>query len=226
MLKKLTIFTLYSLLTFGVSSAQAALSLTKTRLIVAPGSSDSVDVINNSNIRYGMQAWVEDATEHDPGKTLVVTPNFQAIDGKQKVVLRLLSFATSGNQEQLYYLNVQEIPPKSKDSNSRNELSLAVRTKIKVLIRPSALNNNRKGAEEKIQVVRNPQGFTFKNPTPYYFAISTLKVNGKDYTKTKLGTFFPASTVNIPVTDNKASQVTIIYLDDFGAKKTAELSVQ
>ncbi|HAV1831923.1 TPA: fimbria/pilus periplasmic chaperone, partial [Enterobacter hormaechei subsp. steigerwaltii] len=94
----------------------SALSLSNTRVVIQSQSSASVEVINGSAYRYGMQAWVEDAEGKDPGKALAVTPALTSIDAGKNAVLRLLSFATPGDKEQIYYLNVQEIPPKPKDN--------------------------------------------------------------------------------------------------------------
>ncbi|GDX07870.1 molecular chaperone [Buttiauxella sp. A111] len=203
-------------LLLGMNHANAALSLSNTRVIIDGQSSNSVEVINGSNSRYGVQSWVEDSAGKNPGRALVVTPEFQALGGKQKAVLRLLSFAPDKNQEQLFFLNVQEIPPKGPDTG-RNQLSLAVRTKIKVLVRPVALKEARKQAEEKIEISKTSGGLRFKNPTPYYFAISKVSVGGKDYTRTALGTFAPFSTVELKVSNNNATSATLSYLDDYGA---------
>ncbi|MBF7993699.1 molecular chaperone [Rahnella laticis] len=217
--------TLGTALMLSATAGHAALSLSDTRVIINGKSSSSVEVLNNESVRYGMQAWVEGSNGQDPGKALVVTPNFQAIDGKQKIVLRLLSFSEPGQQEQLYYLNVQEIPPKPAD-NGRSQLSMAVRTKIKVLVRPAALGAQRKNAEEKIEVSRGGQGLVFKNPTPYYFAVTKITAGGKTYSKTPLGTFAPMSTVDMRNISGAGSSVSITYLNDYGGANTAELKVK
>ncbi|HEY2453474.1 MAG TPA: molecular chaperone, partial [Scandinavium sp.] len=155
MFKNMMALTLTLGISLGIPQVHAALSLGATRIIIDGQSSNSVEVINSSTARYGVQSWVEDGAGKDPGRALVVTPSFQAIDGKQKAVLRLLSFEPVQQKELLYYLNVQEIPPKLQDK-SVNHLSLAVRTRIKVLIRPAALNGQRKQAEDKIEIARTP----------------------------------------------------------------------
>lgn len=225
MFKIITQLTLSLGLMLSVTQSHAAFSLNGTRVILNEQSSSSVVVFNHASARYGMQAWVEDANGKDPGKALVVTPNFQAIDGQQKAVLRLLSFTPPGNQEQMYYLDVQEIPPKPTD-NGHSQLSMAVRTKIKVIIRPTALVATRKDAEDKIQVTRNGQGLTFKNPTPYYFAITNVKAGGKTFAKTPLGTFAPFSTIEMKNISSSASAISVSYLNDYGATQTANLKIQ
>ncbi|RJT32585.1 fimbrial biogenesis chaperone [Rahnella woolbedingensis] len=204
--------------------SQAALSLSNTRVILQAASSSSVEVINGSSSRYGMQAWVETPEGQDPGKMLVVTPGLSSVDAKKQVVLRLLSFGNPDNKEQLYYLNVQEIPPKPKD-NGKSQFLLAVRTKIKVLVRPASLFAARRGAEQKIEVSKTSHGLHFKNPTPYYFAVTTLTSGGKTVSKTALGTFAPMSSADV-VFAAPASSVTVRYLEDTGAARSITLPVQ
>ncbi|MBF7993695.1 molecular chaperone [Rahnella laticis] len=225
MFKTMSGLTLGTALMLSATAGHAALSLSDTRIIINEKSSSSIEVLNNAAARYGMQSWVEDKEGKDPGQALVVTPSFQAIDGKQKIVLRLLSFTAPGQQEQLYYLNVQEIPPKPA-ANDRSQLSMAVRTKIKVLVRPAALGAQRKSAEEKIEVSRSGQGLIFKNPTPYYFAVTKITAGGKTYTKTPLGTFAPMSTVDMKDISGAGSSVSITYLNDYGGANTADLKVK
>lgn len=224
MFKQVIASLLGGVLLLTAQQASAALSLSNTRLIIDSGSSNSLEVINGSESRYGMQAWVEDKAGNDPGKMLVVTPAFLAINAKQKAVIRLLSFEKITGQEQLYYLNVQEIPPKAPE-DGRSHLAMAARTKIKVLIRPTALNAARKGAEQQIEVYKTAKGLRFVNPTPYYFAITKARIGGQDYTRTPLGTFAPKSDVTV-ATPGAGSTVQLVYLDDYGSHGNVTLNVK
>ncbi|MBB1200722.1 hypothetical protein EGM70_10505 [Enterobacteriaceae bacterium 89] len=208
------------------SQASAAFSLGGTRLVIASNSSASMEVDNDATSRYGMQAWVEDEQGHDPGKALVVTPGFLAIDGGGKAMLRLLSFAPPAKQEKLYYLNVQEIPPKDKNADGHSRLSLAVRTRIKVLIRAPALNAGRKDAEKGILVSRVGHGLLFHNPTPYYFAVATVSAGGQDHSKTALGVFAPGSNVKLNNLSGTTGTVKLTTLDDYGARHTYTYQVK
>jgi chaperone protein EcpD len=222
--KNLTHALIASSLLLSTLPGYAAFSLSSTRVVMQAQSSASVEVANASDVRYGMQAWVVDQQDKDPGKSLAVTPSLAAVEANKSTVLRLLSFSAPSDKEQLYYLNVQEIPPKSKDKG-KNAFSLAVRTKIKVLVRPASLFDSRRGAEEKITVSKTAQGLVFTNPTPYYFAVTTLIVGNKNHTKTPLGTFAPGSTVKIAM-NPVPSKVTLRYLEDTGAAKTTTYSVK
>ncbi len=69
----------------------------------------------------------------------------------------------------LFWLNVQEIPPKPKASEG-NVLAVAVNTKVKLIYRPKALVEGRRNAEKNLQIAHRGGEAYLKNPTPYYFA--------------------------------------------------------
>lgn len=224
MSKRLILSAIAGCMLFITMQSEAAFTLSNTRVVIQTGSSSSIEVLNDAPLRFGMQAWAEDEAGNDPGKKLIVTPALLGIDAKKKAVLRLLSFGSPGDKEQLYYLNVQEIPPKPKN-NGQNQFLMAVRSKIKILVRPARLFDSRRGAEKNIEVTKTSSGLHFKNPTPFYFAITTVTAGGKDNTKTALGTFAPMSSTDVHFGAG-AANVTLRYLEDTGAARTITLPVR
>lgn len=211
-----------SLTCFFLPEAHAAFSLNKTRVVVSAGSSSAIEVTNHSPLKYGMQSWVE---EFDTSATtLAVTPGLLAIDGDSKATLRILSFDKKSASEQLFYLNVQEIPPANANSDT-STLSLAVRTRIKLFVRPESLFEGRPDAEENIQVLKTSKGILFRNPTDYYFAISKVQVGNQDIPSPQLGVFAPHSEVIIedfPL----ATEIVLSAIDDYGANNSYKLVVE
>lgn len=205
--------TLLCLLIAWHTHAHAAFSLNKTRVIVGAGSSSSIKISNRSSLIYGMQSWVEEV--HSSANELAVTPSLLTIKGKSDATLRLLSFNKDISEEQLFYLNVQEIPPEQTNSDI-SVLSLAVRTRIKLLIRPEGLSKERPNAEKKIQITRTNDGLLFRNPTPYYFAVAEVTANNTAIASAGLDTFAPNSEVHIE-SETLASEITLFAIDDYGA---------
>ncbi|MFV8458757.1 fimbria/pilus periplasmic chaperone [Vibrio owensii] len=214
--------TLLSIVILCQPSAHAAFSLNKTRVIVGAGSSSSVEITNHSPLKFGMQSWVEEVDS--PASELAVTPRLLTIEGESDATLRLLSFNKTLSEEQLFYLNVQEIPPENSDSET-STLSLAVRTRIKLLVRPENLFENRPDAEKQILVSRTSDGLLFRNPTPYYFAVAKVTDNKTSITSPNLGTFSPNSEVRIK-SATSASEVTLYAIDDYGATNPYILTVK
>ncbi|SFT72401.1 chaperone protein EcpD [Pseudomonas marincola] len=195
--------------------ANAAFSLNRTRVIVPEGSSSSVQVTNNSELWYGLQAWLENEDGNDAGSLVVVSPQIQKVAPGGKVVLRLMTFSPPSDREQLYYLNVQELPP-SDSAADKNKLSMAIRTRIKVLIRPAQIAGDRKNAEAKVTATQTREGLKLVNTTPYYFSIPQIMVNKKGIKTPETAVFAPFQTTILPQIKQKTSSIDIMYLSDFG----------
>ncbi len=178
---------LASLLSLSLcSQAMAAFTISGTRFIYEEGRKNlSVEVTNNTDVAYGGQVWVDNVGK-DTTVSMVPTPPFFKVGPKQKQIVRVMK--TDGgtlpsDRESLFWLNIQEIPPKPKEGE--NVLSVAVNTRVKVFYRPKSLLDGRKSAEKKIEVVHRGGTTYLKNPTPYWFAITKVKVNGQDIALTQ-----------------------------------------
>lgn len=203
--------------------ANAAFSLNGTRIVVPTGSSNSVQLTNNSELEYGMQAWLEDADGNDAGSKVVVSPQIQKIPPRSKVVLRLMSFTPTPDREQLYYLNVQEIPPTPEGDTS--QLAMAIRTRIKVMVRPAEIANDRKNAESRVTASQTSGGLTLKNTTPYYFSIPQIIVNDKNIKTPETAVFAPFQTTTLPQIKEQTSSIDIMYITDYGDVRKTLISV-
>ena len=168
-------------LAFSLSGqSMAAFTVSGTRFIYGEGKKNiSFEVTNNTSETYGGQVWVDNFSARS-GVYMVPTPPFFKVAPKQKQIIRIIK--TDGgilpsDRESLFWLNVQEIPPKPKDGE--NVLSVAINTRVKLFYRPKVLEADRKGAEKKIEVIRRDGTTYLKNPTPYYFAVTTVKTDDK-----------------------------------------------
>lgn len=199
--------------------AMAAFTLSGTRFIYEEGRKNiSVEVNNNAKETYGGQVWVGNTTQ--PAGTVFFTPapTFFKIEGQQKQLIRLLNInpALPKDRESLFWLNVQEIPPAAREGE--NMLAIALNTQVKLFYRPKALIKGREKAEQQLQV----SGSNLKNPTPYYFALTAITVNGQ---KLKLGSeldkqvsqMAPFSDINLGRSLSGTVQVEAI--DDYGARR-------
>lgn len=166
-------------LTMG-SQSMAAFVLNGTRFIYEEGKKNiSFEVTNKSDKTYGGQVWV-DNTSQGEDVYIVPSPPFFKVDANQKQIIRLMNVNDSlpKDRESLFWLNVQEVPPKPKDTEG-NVLSIAMNTQVKLIYRPKQLIDKREDAEKQIQVVNRDGQTWLKNPTPYYFALTGVKENGK-----------------------------------------------
>lgn len=172
-----------SLLSLVMSSqAMAAFVLNGTRFIYEEGKKNtSFEVTNQSENTYGGQVWIDNTNQgNDTAYMLPVPPFFKvAAKGKQIVRIMRTDSALPSDRESLFWLNVQEIPPKPKGEVEGGVLAVAINTRVKLIYRPESLVAGRENAEKGMQIVRRNGETWLTNPTPYYFAVTAVKVNGK-----------------------------------------------
>lgn len=160
-----------------VSPACASLVLDQNRVIF-PASKTRVAIVkvdNPTNSDYLMQSWVEDKNGK-PQEAIFVEPPLAKIKANHKVALRLTAInqdLEKKNEEQLYWLNVKEVP--KLDSASGNpRLAIVMRTRIKVLYRPQTVKANMEKAYTRLEWKRTASGITVHNPTPYYITFNKV----------------------------------------------------
>ncbi|MCQ1639679.1 fimbrial chaperone [Escherichia coli] len=224
-MNKMTKWGIASLLFMGLCShAMAAFTLSGTRLIYEEGRKNiSFDVTNAADSTYGGQVWIDNQSQPS-GVYMVPTPPFFKLAPKQKQIVRIVK--TDGgaslptDRESLFWLNVQEIPPKP-EKTDEPMLSIALATRIKLIYRPKNLMSERKNAEKRVEVIQKNGTSYLKNPTPYYFAITKVKVNGQNIHLSKeedigismLAPFSEQAVKGIPA---GAKSVSIEAINDWG----------
>ncbi|ECD6034722.1 fimbrial chaperone [Salmonella enterica subsp. enterica serovar Litchfield] len=180
--KIFTLKTVLSVLLAGMLAvpAQAAFSLNGTRYIYEEGKKNiSFEVSNSNEETYGGQVWIDNVSQSESDVFIVPSPPFFKVDGGGRQIIRLMnvSNALPKDRESLFMLNVQEVPPKPKDSDG-NVIAIAMNTRVKVIYRPKAVSEGRRDAEKQLSLVNRDGSLWIKNPTPYYFAITKVKNKG------------------------------------------------
>lgn len=172
-----------SLLSLVMSSqAMAAFVLNGTRFIYDEGKKNtSFEVTNQSTETYGGQVWIDNTNQDNAQVYMVPAPPFFKVAPKEKQIVRIMKTDSTlpTDRESLFWLNVQEIPPKPK-STEGGALAVAINTKVKLIYRPKSLAEGRKDAEKAMQIVHHDGETYLRNPTPYYFAVTAVKVNGQN----------------------------------------------
>ncbi|WP_080897252.1 fimbria/pilus periplasmic chaperone [Photobacterium angustum] len=127
---------------------------------------------------------------------------FFKINKGETQIVRLLNTQKSPSlkSESLHWLNLQEVPPVDKSKKSR--ITLALKTRVKLIYRPKILFDKRVNAEKSLSIVNSNGNLNIINPTPFYLAVVNVKLNGKEVKlnndmKQQLGVFPPESSVFI-----------------------------
>lgn len=165
------------------SMACAAVRPQLTRIVAyADDKETPVEIINDSSEPYLVQSWLEDLNGSDANIPLVLTPPVMKLEAKTEGKLRLVVLPAEipQDRESVYWLSIQEIPPKAKEE-VQNKLVLAIRSRLKVFVRPKGLDA--KAAADAVKSVtwnveREGGKVWLKatNPTPYYISFGKLEL--------------------------------------------------
>lgn len=153
-----------------------------TREIIGLSKEYKVDIVNTSNEKYLVQSWLEDLSGNASDIPVVLTPPIFEIPALGSGLVRLMPLTKrlAKDRESVYWLNIQEIPKKS-ESHSGNQLKMAVRTRIKVFVRPQFMSNDGlESASESLIWSSDTSGgnrlLLATNNTPYYLSLGELMV--------------------------------------------------
>ncbi|MCX8302352.1 fimbrial biogenesis chaperone [Enterobacter pseudoroggenkampii] len=166
-------------LTASFSNAYAGVIIGGTRVIFDGGKKEASISINNADsVPYLIQSWV-DMPEGNANKApFIVTPPLYRLDGGQQNIERiLLSGSLPQDKESLFWLNIKAIPSASKQENS---LQIAVKTRIKLIYRPSGLKGTTPEEQaNKLTWSRSGNKFMVTNPTQYVINFNEISVGDK-----------------------------------------------
>ncbi|MGL5842845.1 MAG: fimbrial chaperone [Aeromonas hydrophila] len=208
--------------------AMAAFTLSGTRFIYEQDKKNiPLEVTNNAKETYGGQIWIDNVSQTSSDVFMVPSPPVFKVAAGKKQIIRLMNVnpALPSDRESMFRINVQELPPMPAETDG-SVLAIAMNTQVKLLYRPKALTKGRQDAEKKLTVQQ--QGTVWlNNPTPYWFAVTGLKVNGKNVTiptaqvagLTMLAPFSRADT-GLP---NKGGTLTVQAINDWGGVQDYEI---
>ena len=218
------------LLMFGLSSAWAGVMLSGTRVILGEKSREaSIPVKNTGTSPYVVQTWI-DAGEGKNKTPLLVTPPLSRLDPGMENILRIMRVGGTlpTDRESVFWLNVKEIPEKSKEVNV---LQVAVRTRIKIFYRPSNLSGQPTEARSKLKWAvsagRGGQGAVLKiaNASAYHVTFTGLKVDGNPQEMNGAAMVPPFGEVAYPLRSIKTPQeirVSYTTINDYGGETPEE----
>lgn len=213
-MKKLFIFALLQL--FSVSSF-AAIQLEATRVIYNSNSSSaSLSLNNGSDQNYMLQSWLENENpRNNAAIPMQVIPPIMRIDAGKEATLRFIysGHGLPTNRESLFWINLQEIPPSAKDSNT---LQIAVHSRLKLFYRPQGLNTTLDKEVQKLVWRQSGNKLSVTNNGPMYVSLNRLHLgSGRDI---YLDMVAPDSTeqFTLPANTQVGSAVSFSYVNDFG----------
>ncbi|ELY3087350.1 fimbria/pilus periplasmic chaperone [Klebsiella aerogenes] len=206
-----------------VSTAQAAISLDRTRAIFNGGEkSMTLNIANdNKQLPYLAQAWIEnDKQEKITTGPIVATPPVQRLEPGSKSMVRLSSTPDISklpqDRETLFYFNLREIPPKS---DKANVLQIALQTKIKLFYRPKAIEAQPNAVwQDQLTLDKTSGGFRIENPTPYYVTVIGLGGTEKQAREGEFEAVMLPPKSSQTVKAGSYSTPYLSYINDYGGR--------
>ena len=223
-------------LTALCANSMASVVINGTRVIYPLSAKDvSVRLSNNGTFPSLVQAWIDDgdasAAPENISVPFILSPPISRINPTHSQTLRLVYTGEDKaprDRETVYWLNVLEIPPKPDASAGENTLQFAVRSRIKLFLRPSGLAGESALAPAQItwRVLRD--GASLKvlayNPTPFHVSFGELALVAASGTlgKPMYGMVKPMSEQTFVFEGayqegQAATSVRFKYVNDYGA---------
>jgi len=194
------IFLLLALLIASViTPAQAAMSLSRTRLIITAKEREAtIDSRNEGQSPILLQTWVDDETDPEASRPnaeslpvpFITDPPMFRIDPNASRQIRVLLVQPPANlpttQESLFWFNAYETPTRPPgDSENESYIQFAFHVRIKLFYRPAALADYTLTDAHKLRFTlsRNEAGeatLHIRNPAPIHQSISALALTHND----------------------------------------------
>ncbi|WP_283603429.1 fimbrial biogenesis chaperone [Serratia proteamaculans] len=196
------------------SLAQAGVVVGATRLVYDGDKKESSLSVNNPDgLPYLIQSWVEPQEGSSEKAPLILTPPLFRLDAGRQNVLRVVRVggALPEDRETLYWLNVKSIPSAERRDNT---LQIAIKTRLKLIFRPTGLKGLPEDATGKLTWHRKRAQLEVKNPTPFYMNFQSVTVNGREV---KDATYVaPQSTASFTLPASAGNAITWRIINDFG----------
>lgn len=203
-------------LLFLTSAAISGVEIGGTRLVYNGNASQAAISINNPDSKpYLIQSWVSKSENDDDDDNIFTTtpPLFKLNPHAQNSVRVMLTGDTlPTDRESVYWLNIKAIPSSSPDA--KNELLIAVKSKMKLFYRPAGLKGDPSLAYQQLTFSRKGGKLSVHNPSPYSVSLYDVKVNGKQLIKPPM--ILPFQTVSLPQTAVAGGEVLWRAINDFG----------
>ncbi|MEN4978166.1 fimbria/pilus periplasmic chaperone [Erwinia billingiae] len=158
-------------------SAHAAIALDRTRVVINGGQhSETLSITNqNKTLPYLAQSWLENEQGKKIDSPLTALPPLQRVEPGAKSQVKVQESGALAqlpqDRESLFYFNVREIPPKSKQPNT---LQIALQTRVKLFYRPQALAisvEDTNVPQKALTLTKEGDRYRMTNPTGYYITV-------------------------------------------------------
>lgn len=173
--------TLSGLLLMLALPSLAAVNVDRMRVIFnADEQEQTLNLSNDGNAPMLLQVWTDNG---DPQVTpdqvitpvVVLPPLFKMLPGELRALRMMLTTrqGLADDRESVFWLNIFQIAPMRSDDTQRQEkITLPLRLRLKVFIRPPGLSAPQQKDEEALQFSLTNGGLKIINPTAWHMSLS------------------------------------------------------
>jgi P pilus assembly chaperone PapD len=164
-----------------VAPAKAGIVIASTRVVYPAEAADvTVRLTNQRATPALVEAWIESDDGNAPAPFAMTPPLFRIEAGRGQALRlrRLPDAAFPTDRESLYWLNVLDVPPDAPEVGGGNVLKMAVRTRLKVFVRPPGLAGRADRAALRLAWSRVGDALRIDNPTPFHVTIAHVRITG------------------------------------------------
>lgn len=234
-LKCLFVFSKIAILGFILASTNciAGVVIDKTRVVMYDNEqAQQLTLANMNDFPVITQLWVDDgdidATPENTRAPIMVVPGMLKFTPGEHKSIRLinLNHTEKRDQEEMYWLNIYEIPPEPSNygASSDNQLMiLTIRTQIKVFLRPIKLKTEQGTRFDKQYFSINNDKLNIKNDSPFFIVYSKVSLSdGSNEVELYPETLSPFTNKTIDISSQdkvlnfKNIKIKFDYIDDNG----------
>ncbi|HCE8856097.1 TPA: molecular chaperone [Klebsiella michiganensis] len=199
-----------------LAAESGGITIGGTRLIYKEAKKEvSLSVANSDSAPYLIQSWAETHAGGSDKAPFIVTPPLFRLEANQQSLLRIVKTGSSlpENKESLFWLNVKSIPS-GKAISGVNTLQIAIKTRIKLIYRPTSVKGSPGDEAEKLIWRINGNKLTVDNKTPFIMNFQMVKVGTNDV---KDATYvLPMSTATYSIPKGSSGKVSWKLINDYG----------
>lgn len=218
-------------LSFALAApAMAGIVITGTRVVYPAGEREvTVKIDNRGDKPVLAQSWVDDgdagASPETANAPFTITPPVNRINPGKGQTLRLMytGEALPKDKESVFWLNVLEVPPMSKEK--QNQLQMAFRSRIKIFFRPSGLVGDANLAGQFVSWKKVDGGVEGTNPTPYFVSLANIAEDEEGKKPIGNGGMIAPGGKTFFATNKRPSTIYPSYINDFGGIRPVPQSV-
>lgn len=165
-----------------------------------------------------VQSWIDNQSGENAQAAFVITPPLFRLDAGQENVLRIIRTQDDlpGDRESLFWLNIKAIPASRK--SDANQLLISVKSRMKLIYRPSGLPGSPGEAYRKLRFHRQGRTIRVDNPTAYYVSLLDVRLDSEALERKFAITVAPFASSDFPLPETRKSvrQVRWSAVNDYG----------